>query len=185
MREPFIARFPGQIPAGGGARRPTKRIVDSMATTLDLLPTIAAFTRAPLPGNALDGVDISSVLLGHESDVARDVFLYFLGWELQAARVGDYKLHVSRFNAPAYAPYPMAGLNNYPLLRPELYDLETDPEEAFDISARETAVVEDILKRIKDKLPTLPTEVQTAWRDTQSRRAYPNEPGAYPTPMYP
>jgi arylsulfatase A len=187
MREPFIARFPGQIPAGGGSRRGGRRIVDSMATTLDLLPTIAAFTRAALPGNALDGVDISPVLLGTQADVNRDIFLYFSGWELQAARLGSYKLHVSRFNAPAYAPYPMVGLYNYPLLKPELYDLEADPEEAFDISARNPDIVADMLKRLKEKLPTLPAHVQTAWNDTQARstKVYPNEPGAYPTPIWP
>jgi arylsulfatase len=185
MREPFIARFPGQIPAGGGVRRPGKRVADCMASTLDLLPTIAAFARAPLPSNPLDGVDISPVLLGREAEVKREPFLYFSGWELQAARIGCYKLHVSRFNAPAYAPYPMVGLYNYPLLRPELYDLENDPEEAFDISTRNPEIVADLLKRVTDMLPTLPTEVQTAWSDTRKRRVYPNEPGAYPTPIWP
>ena len=185
MREPFIARFPAQIPAGGGVRRAGKRTTDCMASTLDLLPTIAAFTGAPLPSNKLDGVDISSVLLGREAEVKRDIFLYFSGWELQAARFGCYKLHVSRFNAPAYAPYPMVGLYNYPLLRPELYDLVNDPEEAFDISALNPDVVASILKQVTDMLPTLPTEVQTAWAETRKRRVYPNEPGAYPTPIWP
>ena len=185
MREPFIARFPAQIPAGGGVRRAGKRTTDCMASTLDLLPTIAAFTGAPLPSNKLDGVDISSVLLGREAEVKRDIFLYFSGWELQAARFGCYKLHVSRFNAPAYAPYPMVGLYNYPLLRPELYDLVNDPEEAFDISALNPDVVASILKQLTDMLPTLPTEVQTAWAETRKRRVYPNEPGAYPTPIWP
>ncbi|MEO5923596.1 MAG: sulfatase [Bryobacteraceae bacterium] len=187
MRVPFIARYPAQIASGGGSRRPGRRVVDSMATTMDLLPTIAAFTHAPLPGNALDGVDISAVLTGHETEARREVFLYFIGWELQAARLGPYKLHVSRFNAPAYAPYPMIGLHNYPLLRPELYDLESDPEEAFDISLTNPDIVADLLKRVKQMLPTLPIEVQTAWNDTQSlsSKVYPNEPGAYPTPIFP
>src|SRR5215471_17515780 len=50
MRMPLLARFSGKIPAG--------RVTRAMATTMDLLPTIAAVTGSPLPGRPLDGVNI-------------------------------------------------------------------------------------------------------------------------------
>jgi arylsulfatase A len=185
MREPFIARFPNRIPAGTLARRPTKRVSDVMASTLDLLPTIAAFTGAPLPSNPLDGVDIGPILTGQASGVARNVFLYFSGWDLQCVRMGKWKLHVARANVPAYTAEPKVGFYNLRLISPELYNVDTDPEEADDVSSQNPVTVSEIQKRITQLLPTLPTQVQTAWRDTQNRKVYPNEPGAYPSPILP
>ena len=68
MREPFLARFPGRIPASAGAAaidgKPSPPERGRAASTLDFLPTIAGFARVPLPGNPLDGVDIGPVLTG-------------------------------------------------------------------------------------------------------------------------
>jgi RNA polymerase sigma-70 factor, ECF subfamily len=48
---------PGRIPAGTET--------DALASTIDLLPTIAALTGTPLPADrAIDGVDISALLTG-------------------------------------------------------------------------------------------------------------------------
>lgn len=35
-----------------------------LASTMDLLPTLAALTKTPLPNTILDGFDLSPVLLG-------------------------------------------------------------------------------------------------------------------------
>jgi arylsulfatase A len=185
MREPFIARFPGRIPAGNGPRRPVRRVIDTMASTLDLLPTIAGFTGAALPTSPLDGVDIRPILTGQASTVDRDLFLYFSSWDLQCARMGKWKLHVARSNVPAYSPEPKVGFYNLRLLSPELYNIDTDPEEADDVSSQNPGIVAQIQKRIAQILPTLPTQVQTAWRDTQNRKVNPNEQGAWPTPILP
>jgi arylsulfatase A-like enzyme len=56
MREPFIARFPGRVQPAITRRlnQPAKgRLVDALATTLDILPTIAAYTQAALPRSPL------------------------------------------------------------------------------------------------------------------------------------
>ena len=79
MREPFIAHCPRLIPTQVRERRPVRRIVDAMASTLDLLPTIAGLTGAPLPPAPLDGVDIRPLLTGEAASVPRDLFLYFSG----------------------------------------------------------------------------------------------------------
>ena len=185
MRVPFIARYPGQIPPGGTTRRAGIRIVDTMASALDLLPTIASFARAPLPGNFLDGVDISSLLTARATEVSRAPFLYFDGWNLQCARIGNYKLHMSRFNAPPYSAAPAVGMLNLPLLEPELYDVDGDPDEALDVSDENPGVVADILKAVNQMLPTLPVQVQTAWQETNKRHAYPNAPGSWPILVWP
>ena len=51
-------------------RIPSDTVCDSLASTIDLLPTIAALTSTPLPDDrSIDGVDISSLLFGSASDL--------------------------------------------------------------------------------------------------------------------
>ena len=189
MREPFIARFPARIPAGAQRGRTVRgrpcRVVDAMASTLDLLPTIAGFTGVSLPAVPLDGVDIGPILMDRANDVNRPLFLYFSCWDLQCARLGPWKLHMARGNVPAYTAEPKVGYYNLRLLNPELYNIDSDPEEADDVSAQNPGIVADIQQRVAQMLPSLPSEVQAAWKRTQSIAVYPNESGAYPTPILP
>jgi len=115
--------------------------------------------------------------------VNRPLFLYFSNWDLQCARLGAWKLHMSRGNVPAYTAEPKVGYFNLRLLSPELYNIDTDPEEAEDLSAQNPDIVAEIQQRVAQMLPSFPTEVQTAWKNTQNTPVYPNEPGAYPTPI--
>jgi len=186
MREPFIARFPGRIPSGATRRgNRNARTVEAMASTLDLLPTIAALTQAGLPANPVDGVDIGPLLTGQASDVERPPFLYFSQWHLQCARSGPWKLHMARYNTAAFTPEPKVGHFNLRLVNPELYHLELDSEEAEDVAAQNPEVVESIQARVAQMLPGFPTQVQAAWHDTQNRPVYPNEPGDWPRPLVP
>jgi arylsulfatase A-like enzyme len=58
IREPFIVRWEGMIPAG-------KVDQTTVAAGVDLFPTVCKLTAAPLPPHALlDGCDISEALLG-------------------------------------------------------------------------------------------------------------------------
>ncbi len=184
MREPFIARFPGVIPSvvsSRGARG--QKPIDEMASTLDLLPTIAGFTGAPLPATTLDGVDMGPLLTGSASRVDRPLFLYFSGWNLQCARSGPWKLHLSRHNAPAYTPEPKVGLFNLRLVNPELYNIDSDPEEAEDVSGQNPDIVAAIKAEVAMMLPGFPSQVQSAWRDTQNRPVGTTEPGNWPSPI--
>ena len=186
MREPFIARFPGRFPSEAVHRGIRKaRTIDAMASALDLLPTIAAFTQAPLPKNPLDGVDISPLLTGQSVTVARPLFLYFSGWNLQCARSGPWKLHMSRGNTPAYTPEPKVGYFNLHLVNPELYNIDTDPEEAEDVASQHPDIVASIQKGVAELLPSFPSQVQAAWQETLHRPVYPNESGDWPKPIMP
>ncbi len=140
-------------------------------------------TQSTLPINPLDGVDISQVLTGEAVAVNRPLYLYFTSWELQCARRGRWKLHVSRGNAAAYSAEPTAGYQNLRLLNPELYDRETDPEEAVDTSVANPEIVASIQREVLELLPRFPVEVINAWRTTQALPVGANEPGAWPTAL--
>jgi arylsulfatase len=172
MREPFIARMPGAIPAG--------RVVNSVASTMDILPTVARLAQAPLPSNPLDGIDIWPLLTGDTDAIDRNLFLYFNGWNVQCARSGKWKLHLSRYNAAVWSPDPGCGRLNLPLTNPELYDLEADPEESYDVSRNNPQIVADIRARVEEAIPTFPGDVQDAWRNTMSMQVQGTPTGALP-----
>lgn len=174
VRVPFIARWPGRIPAG--------RVLDAIGSTLDLMPTLAKLTGATLPSKPLDGVDLWPLLAGQKKDHAREALLYFDNWDLQCARLGPWKLHVGRYNTFIYGPVPAVGRMNLRLRPAELYHLASDPDESFDVAAKHPEIVRDLEARIARALPTFPEEVQKAWRDTDSRETAPSEPGRLPRP---
>lgn len=168
LRVPFIARFPGWIP-GSGARGTgaMPRISTAMATAMDLLPTIASLAGASYPNN-LDGIDIGPILTGHVAGIEHDTLLYFNGWDVQCARHGAYKLHISRGNTYPWSPAPAGGAYNLPLPQPELYNVDTDPDENYDVAPLHPDVVADIQARVKHKLPVFPPDVMNAWNLTHS-----------------
>ena len=99
---PFIARWPGKIPASN---------VDDTTplTAVDLLPTLCALAGAPLPGSyAPDGVDQSEALLGKStSRRAKPIFWQWPtpgkpgdSWPTLAVRDGDGKLLVGKDTKP-------------------------------------------------------------------------------------
>jgi arylsulfatase A-like enzyme len=88
QRVPFIARWPGQVPAG--------RVNDSVLSAIDFLPTFTALADAPSPEKTIDGKDFSDLLLGRVEKGPRDTFLYYWRHQLCAIRHGDWKMHVYR-----------------------------------------------------------------------------------------
>jgi arylsulfatase A len=139
IRVPFLARWPGVIPAGTVCREP--------AATIDILPTVAALAVASLPARPIDGKDILPLLAGtpgarspHES-----LAFYYGPGELQALRSGDWKLlfpHKARtmHGQPSglggtpgkYAPLPV-GL--------ELYNLRDDIGETHNLATAHPEIV--------------------------------------------
>jgi len=103
VREPFIVYWKGHTPAGA--------MVTSMMSALDVLPTLAEWTGAALPGGrTLDGQSISDVLLGMggnralakvrneeeraSSDEVRPghrAIYYYNNGVCEAVRLGDWK----------------------------------------------------------------------------------------------
>jgi arylsulfatase len=172
LRVPFIAWFPGRIPHGITCH--------SVVSHMDVLPTLAGLCSARRPPNPLDGVDIGPVLTGSGQQVHRDVLLFFDFWNVQCARLGRWKLHLARYDAPPYAPQPPGGKRNLPLRPVELYDLETDPDESYDVAPENPRIVTDILSRVERLIPTFPELVQKAYVETKAQQTLPVPVGALP-----
>src|SRR5262249_12405877 len=136
---------------------------------MDILPTIARLTGAPLPVNPIDGVDIWPMLSGIVDRVDRDIFLYFNDIYPQCARLGPWKMHIARYNVPMFMPEPEAGRQNLPLPRPELYNVVQDPEEGYDRSTRNRAVIIDLQNRTDRLMKTFPTGIYQAYVDAMKR----------------
>ncbi|SIO52601.1 arylsulfatase [Chitinophaga niabensis] len=141
QRVPCIMRWPGEIPAG---------VVSSeIASTIDLLPTVATICGAKLPAKKIDGVNILSLLRNEKDARPRDHFVYYYGVNnLEGIRKGKYKLvfpHKGRTyknNLPGYDGFPGAQPNvDVPLA---LYDLSIDPGETLDVKERFPEVVKEL-----------------------------------------
>jgi arylsulfatase len=92
QREPAIMRWPGVIPAG--------TIDNKLASTLDIMPTAAAITGAPLPKEKIDGVNILPLLKGERGANPRNHFYYYsikMTWKPCAKGSGNWCCHISMF----------------------------------------------------------------------------------------
>jgi arylsulfatase A-like enzyme len=163
MREPGIAWWPGKIPAG--------KVCHEIATTMDLLPTIAHFAGTEGPKDReMDGVDIAPLLMHPEhfeiepaSDASglvktgkgtlflrspREVFCYYRGTELFAARLGAWKAHF--ITQPGYG----AGKPE-PHDPPLLFNLEADPGETYECGAEHPDVIAKIKAAVEKHRATV------------------------------
>jgi arylsulfatase len=155
-------------------------VCQGVAGTIDILPTVAKLTGAKAPALPLDGIDIWPLLTSARPSIERDALLYFDNWNLQCARWGKWKLHFARYNTFAYSPAPQGGRMNLPLRPPELYDIESDPMESYDVATENPAVVKEIQSRVDRLRATFPEEVQKAWMETQARETAVSPTGSLP-----
>ncbi len=158
MREPFLAAWPGVIPAGSVCREP--------AMNIDVLPTIADFVGAPPGSLPIDGKSIRPLLEGQSGAKSPHEALYFYwGRELQAVRSGPWKLHV----AHEYRHPDPPGADGKPgkqimrKLPKSLFNLEKDIGEATDVAAENPQVVarlEKLMATMREDLGDSLTRVQ-------------------------
>ncbi len=172
VRVPLIARYPGRIPRG--------KVCSGLASTLDVVPTVARLCDVPLPPNPVDGIDIWPLLSGQKPALDREALLYFHNIHLQCARWGRWKLHVARYNAMGYNPAPAEGRLNLWLPKPELYDLVNDPNESWDVAPENPKIVAEIQARMERLMTTFPEEIQKDWAAAKARPAPGMSPAALP-----
>ncbi len=141
-RVPFAARFPGKIPAG--------TVVNDMAATIDLLPTLAHLAAAPLPPHKIDGVNIWPLLAGQTNGKSpREVFHFYYGRQLEAVREGKWKLHFPHsYRTMGGRPGGTGGKPaNYEQAKIDfaLFDMDADKEEQHNVLQKHP----DIVARLK------------------------------------
>jgi arylsulfatase A-like enzyme len=127
-RVPFVVRWPGAIPAGTSS--------DAMATSMDLLPTLANFAGAKPPGDRkIDGRDIGPLLLAKPGAATpHKAFYFYARGQLHAVRSGDWKLFFTRGKKAAKGE-PAA-----------LYNLASDIGETTDVLADHAGVAKRLAK---------------------------------------
>ncbi len=129
MRVPGIFWWPGKVKSGVIQRE--------MALTMDVFPTVCKLAGVDVPTDrTIDGRDISPLLFG-TGTVDREVFLYYRGQTLYAARLGVWKAHF--ITRSAYGNDKSE--SHEP---PALYNLRVDPSERFDVAAKHPDVVASI-----------------------------------------
>lgn len=116
MRVPMIAQWKGKIPIQSECAE--------IASTIDLLPTIAHLTGAELPGNKIDGENIWSLLSGEPSaSTPHEAFFYYSDTIIQAVRSNKWKFREVKGEV-------------------ELFNLEEDISESKNIAADNPELVE-------------------------------------------
>ena len=134
MRVPFVARWPGTIPAG--------KTSDAIAMNIDLAPTIAKLAGAPIPSDRpIDGRDIFSLWMGGQESPHEYLYL-FNKEKLAAVRSQKWKLVVQSWYRGWNAPLGTKGFWTYPGL---LFDMERQKDELYSYTREQPEVVERLL----------------------------------------
>ncbi|MCA9216066.1 MAG: sulfatase, partial [Planctomycetales bacterium] len=143
-RVPTLMRWPSKITAGATC--------DELATTMDILPTMAALIDAKLPDHAIDGKDIRSLMFGEPDAKSpyENFYHYYANNQLQAVRDRQWKLHFPhQYRTMAGKPGGTNGIpNDYEQRKTglELYDLKNDVSETTNVADKHP----EIVARLKD-----------------------------------
>jgi len=136
-RVPCIMRWPGKIPAG--------KTCDELATTMDLMPTLAnlAGTRPPRD-RVIDGRDIRDLLAGKAGAKSPHEAFFTYNWvRLNSVRSGKWKLALPRPARPPGTGWSGRMIDAVPA--PQLFDLHADIGEKHDVAAENPEVVERLM----------------------------------------
>lgn len=138
LRVPFLISWPAQLPQS--------LVVESPLASVDLLPTICHYLDICLDGKPVDGQVIAATLEGKES-AEHDPIWYFDGYELNAVRKGKWKLHRRRqsWGVERFAAMSL----------PQLFNIEVDVSESYDLSTRYPHVVSELSQLMEDQAATI------------------------------
>lgn len=150
-RVPFIARWPGRIPAG--------RVSRQMTNTTDIFATLASIVGYTLADeDATDSFDMLPAMLGSQ-DESQPIRPHLLTQSFRGEfqlRQGDWKYldHTgsggNNYDSPNMQPYALA--ETAPNASGQLYNLKTDPGETTNLFFSEQAKrieMQKLLERLK------------------------------------
>ena len=134
QRVPAIFWSPGRIKPG---------IISGIGSTLDIFPTLSKLAGVPLSNDRVyDGYDLSPVFDGNHASPRKEM-IYYHDNKIFAARKGDFKLYYYRNNPTGY-PEKLEKLPSY-----QLFNLQQDPSERFNIADKHASVITEIQDMVK------------------------------------
>ncbi|MBN36854.1 MAG: arylsulfatase [Opitutae bacterium] len=188
-RVPFLARWPGKIPAGTES--------DALISQIDLLPTFAAAAGTKLPENAvIDGVNQLPVLTGKSKDSKRELLVISPNSPKHLTiRKGNWvyipEQDEGGFQGKDIGNHLLAGAAAQKLTQlvnsdvqdgkvkedappAQLYDLKTDPYQANNIYNERPEVVAELSSLLEKWKKTIPASPRLGWINLRQ--------GAQPSP---
>lgn len=153
VRVPTLAWWPGKIAPSS--------VCDTVAGTIDLLPTAVALAGGVVPDQpVIDGRDISQLLFGKTIHAPRDAHFYFDGFKAQAVRQGPWKF-ASGPQREAMGNLIKSDANDD---SPRLYNLDEDIGEKTNLADKHP----DIVTRLKSLVEKINAEFEG--KDSSARR---------------
>jgi len=134
--------WPGTIPAGSVCKTP--------AMTVDILPTVAELIGANLPEHKIDGKSIVKLINGTSSKSPQEAYYFYYGKQLQAIRMGKWKLHFPHnYRTMAGKPGGKGGIPtkySQAKIGLALFDLDKDIGETTDVKDKYPGIVAKMQK---------------------------------------
>ena len=95
------------------------------------------------------------------------------GLDLHCARKGKWKLRLAQLTGEIYINDYTAGHESFWLPNAELYNLDADPGESYDVASLHPDIVQEIKKDVEAQMTTMPPEVQDTYAKLQKNLASP------------
>lgn len=134
---------------------------NKLTSNIDLFPTLAEISGAPLPQRKIDGVSLLPLIKGEKEANPRESFVYYYNKnDLEAVTDGRFKL-VFPHKYVTYGAFVPGNdgqpgqLTNLQLYKTEMYDLRRDPGERYDVISQypeEAAKLMKIADGMRDEL---------------------------------
>ncbi len=142
-RVPCLMEMPGVIPA--------QQVSTEAVGGIDILPSICALTGAPFPKRKIDGKNILPIMKNKPGAKSPHEYMYFFGpikGDLQAVSKGKWKLHYEHSYHPT-EKMPRGKNGHFikhkeKVLKRSLYNIELDPAEQHDVSAKHPKIVKEL-----------------------------------------
>jgi len=140
IREPTLMWWPTKIAPGSSC--------DELASTIDILPTVAGLIGADLPRHKIDGKDIRPLMFSKPNARSphKAFYCYYAGGQLQAVRDRRWKLHFPHgYRTMAGRAGGTGGIpTKYSQAKTglELYDLKTDVGESKNVADQHPKIVQ-------------------------------------------
>jgi len=135
MRVPFIIRWPGKIPANSTCSQ--------LASTIDLVPTLANITGAKLTQQKIDGMNILDLWMSKDGAKTPHEF-YFYAHTGQAVRSGDWKYHKKQVYTVTDKALRFEG--------PALYNLKNDIGESQNVIDQYPEITKRLANALEEHL---------------------------------